>query len=111
MLVSPEQLEKAYSPMAVTGFPLIIAGISTEPPEPVYFIILILPPSTEYSKSPDVSALATIALPPTPRSASPSSAGNVKDIARAAAAATAVILFICFFILHYLLRIICCIFQ
>ena len=111
MLVSPEQSAKAYSPMEVTGFPSIVAGISTEPPEPMYFVILTLPPSTEYSKSPDVSALATIALPPKPRSASLGSAGNVKDIARAAAAATAVILFICFFILHYLLRIIYCIFQ
>ena len=97
--------------MEVTGFPSIVAGISTEPPEPMYFVILTLPPSTEYSKSSDVSALAAIALPPTPKSASPSSAGNVKDIARAAAAATAVILFICFFISHFLLRIICCIFQ
>ena len=97
--------------MEVTGFPSIVAGISTEPPEPMYFVILTLPPSTEYSKSSDVSALATIALPPKPRSASLGSAGDIKDIARAAAAATAVILFICFFILNYLLRIICCIFR
>ena len=34
MLVIPEQFSKAPTAMEVTGFPSIIAGISTEPPEP-----------------------------------------------------------------------------
>lgn len=42
-LVRLEQTENAPDPMPVTVMPLIALGINTEPPEPVYSLILSVP--------------------------------------------------------------------
>ena len=85
--------------MEVTDFPSITAGISTVPPQPWYpVIVTVWSALTVYTHSPELSALATITLP-NPKKLSPISAGKVNAAAIATAAANAVILFICFFIL------------
>jgi hypothetical protein len=43
MLVSCEQPVNAKSPMQVTGNPLIAPGMVTEPPEPVYLVMVMAP--------------------------------------------------------------------
>src|SRR5678815_633334 len=42
---------KALVPMRVTGTPPNAAGIITAPPEPMYFVMVIVPFSIVYSKS------------------------------------------------------------
>jgi hypothetical protein len=51
MLVTLDLSKKSKNaefPMLVTGRPLIVLGMTTAPPEPVYFVIAIAPPLTRY---------------------------------------------------------------
>jgi hypothetical protein len=55
-LVSPVQCANAAPPIDVTGLPLMVEGIVTDPPLPVYPVMVIAVPSSVYTKSPKVSA-------------------------------------------------------
>src|ERR1035441_1935060 len=43
MLVRPGRPENAPAPMLVTGRPVIVLGMVTAPPEPVYTVMVIVP--------------------------------------------------------------------
>ena len=43
ILVKMVEYANAWLPMVVTGRPASVAGITTLPPEPVYFVIVIVP--------------------------------------------------------------------